>query len=116
MLQVESDVHPTNLSPALTEPSVDDLIEVAGGKFMAATLAARRARQLGSYFSGHTLPNEVPPQVPVRSKHPLSIALDEVVAGKIIPHHMSRAEYLAARDAASAPPPAPEEVPTAPEQ
>lgn len=54
--------------------------------------------------------------MPARSKHPLSIALDEVVGGKITPHHMSRAEYLAACTAASAPPPTPEEIPTAPEQ
>jgi len=116
MLHVEPNAHPANPSTALTVPSVDVVVEVAGGKFMAVTLAARRARQLGSYFAGHTLPNEVPPQVPARSKHPLSIALDEVVGGKILPHHMSRAEFLAARDAASAPPPAPEETPTAPGQ
>jgi len=103
-------------STHLTVPSVDVVIDRAGGKFMAVTLAARRARQLGSYFAGHTLPDEVPPRVPPRSKHPLSIALDEVVSGTIVSRPVSREELLASINPPSAPPPVPEETPTAPEQ
>lgn len=97
MCRVESAVNPTHPSTELTKPSVDAVVAVAGGKFMAVTLAARRARALGEYFAGHTLPNEVPPQVPARSMHPLSIALDEVVDGKIVSRPVSRAEYVAAK-------------------
>jgi len=90
-------------STHLTVPSVDVVVDRAGGKFMAVTLAARRARQLGSYFAGHTLPDEVPPRVPPRSKHPLSIALDEVVSGTIVSRPVSREEFLASINPPSAP-------------
>jgi len=51
---------------------------------MAVTLAARRARELSDYFAGHSFAGEVPPQVQVRSRHMLSVALDEIVAEKIV--------------------------------
>jgi DNA-directed RNA polymerase omega subunit len=103
----------TNPSTELTTPSVDVVVAAAGGKFMAVMLAARRARALGEYFANHVLPNEVPPQVPARSKHPLSIALDEVADGKIIPRPVSRAEFIAGKhaqaylDSSTSAPPAP---------
>lgn len=74
----------TDTGNHLTNPSVDRVIELTGGKFMAVTLAARRARELSDYFAGHSFAGEVPPQVPVRSRHMLSVALDEIVAEKIV--------------------------------
>lgn len=77
----------------MTEPSIDEVVQRAGGKFMVVTLAARRARALKEYFNGHTLPNEVPPQVQIGSSHPLSIALEEVASGRITAGAVSRAEF-----------------------
>lgn len=76
----------------MTEPSIDVVVQRAGGKFMAVTLSARRARVLKEYFNGHTLPDEVPPRVQVGSPHPLSIALEEVASGSITASAVSRAE------------------------
>ena len=49
------------------------------------TLAAKRGRQINSYFNQLTdgLGTIVPPQVPSTSRKPLSIALEEIAEGKI---------------------------------
>lgn len=57
-------------------PSPDKLNELEYGKFVLANLAAKRAKQLK---------DGAPPLVVIDSKHPLSIALAEIAAGKIRP-------------------------------
>jgi len=57
-------------------PSPDILNDLEYGKFVLANLAAKRAKQLK---------NGAPPLVVIDSKHPLSIALAEIAAGKIKP-------------------------------
>ncbi len=54
------------------------------------TLAAKRGRQINSYFNqlGEGLGAIVPPQVTSVSRKPLSIALEEVSAGKITYHRL----------------------------
>ncbi|MGI8776137.1 MAG: DNA-directed RNA polymerase subunit omega [Acidimicrobiales bacterium] len=66
-------------------PSIEDLLDKVDSKFSLVTLAAKRGRQINSYFSqlGEGLGSIVPPQVASVSRKPLSIALEEIVAGKV---------------------------------
>ncbi|MEN3313772.1 MAG: DNA-directed polymerase subunit omega [Acidimicrobiaceae bacterium] len=66
-------------------PSIEDLLAQVDSKFSLVTLAAKRGRQINSYFSqlGEGLGSIVPPQVASVSRKPLSIALEEIVAGKV---------------------------------
>ena len=55
-------------------------------KFTLVTLAAMRAREINDYYNqlGEGLGRIVPPQVTSVSRKPLSIALEEIDAGKIL--------------------------------
>jgi DNA-directed RNA polymerase subunit omega len=66
-------------------PPVEDLLARVDSKFTLVTLAAKRARQINSYFNhlGDGLGSMVPPQVASLSRKPLSIGFEEVVADKI---------------------------------
>ena len=70
----------------MMHPPIEDLIDKVDSKFTLVSLAAKRARQINSYFNqlGEGLGAIVPPQVPSVSRKPLSIALEEVAAGKIV--------------------------------
>src|SRR5204862_7437799 len=71
--------------PPMTAPPVETLLDKVDSKFTLATLAAKRGRQINSYFNqlGEGLGAIVPPQVASVSRKPLSIALEEISAGKI---------------------------------
>jgi DNA-directed RNA polymerase subunit omega len=71
---------------SLMHPRVEELVSKVDSKFTLVTLAAKRARQINSYFNqlGEGLGAIVPPQVTSVSRKPLSIALEEVAAGKIV--------------------------------
>ncbi|MGH9277469.1 MAG: DNA-directed RNA polymerase subunit omega [Acidimicrobiales bacterium] len=66
-------------------PPIEDLLAKVDSKFSLVSLAARRGRQINSYFSqlGEGLGAIVPPQVASVSRKPLSIALEEIAADKI---------------------------------
>lgn len=66
-------------------PPIEDLLSKVDSKFSLVSLAARRGRQINSYFSqlGEGLGAIVPPQVASVSRKPLSIALEEIAADKI---------------------------------
>jgi DNA-directed RNA polymerase subunit omega len=70
---------------SMIEPPIEDLLEQVDSKFTLVTLAARRGRQVNSYFSqlGEGLGAIVPPQVASLARKPLSIALEEIAAGKV---------------------------------
>jgi DNA-directed RNA polymerase subunit omega len=70
---------------SLIDPSIEDLLGRVDSKFTLVTVAARRARQINSYFNqlGDGIGTLVPPQVASVSRKPLSIALEEIVADKI---------------------------------
>jgi DNA-directed RNA polymerase subunit omega len=74
--------------PTMMEPPVEQLLDRVDSKFTLVTLAARRGRQINSYFNqlGEGLGAIVPPQVTSVSRKPLSIALEEIAAGKITYH------------------------------
>ncbi len=57
-----------------------------GSKFALVSLAAKRGRQINSYFNqlGEGLGAIVPPQVTSVSRKPLSIAMEEIAADKIV--------------------------------
>lgn len=72
--------------PSLMHPLLENLTDRVDSKFTLVSLAAKRARQINSYFNqlGEGLGTIVPPQVTSLSRKPLSIALEEIEAGKIV--------------------------------
>ncbi len=70
---------------SMIEPPIEDLLDKVDSKFTLVTLAARRGRQVNSYFSqlGEGLGAIVPPQVASVARKPLSIALEEIAASKV---------------------------------
>lgn len=71
----------------MIEPKIDDLLAAVDSKYSLVILAAKRAREINSYYSqlGEGRGEYVPPLVEsggLRNK-PLSIALQEISEGKI---------------------------------
>jgi DNA-directed RNA polymerase subunit omega len=68
----------------LMDPPIEELLDKVDSKFTLVALASRRARQVNSYYNslGEGLGVVVPPQVASVSGKPLSIAFEEVAAGK----------------------------------
>lgn len=66
-------------------PAIEELLGRVDSKFTLVTVSAKRARQINSYFNqlGDGRGVMIPPQVASVSRKPLSIALEEIVAGKI---------------------------------
>jgi len=71
---------------SLMNPRLEDLMEHVDSKFTLVTLASKRAREINDYYNklGEGLGRIVPPQVTSVSRKPLSIALEEVEASKIV--------------------------------
>ena len=69
----------------MIDPPIEVLLDKVDSKFTLVTLAAKRGRQVNSYFSqlGEGLGAIVPPQVASIARKPLSIALEEIAAGKV---------------------------------
>ena len=71
-------------TPALegiTNPPIDDLLDVVDSKYRLVIMAAKRARQINAYYAqlGEGLLEYVGPLVEVRvQEKPLSIALREI--------------------------------------
>ena len=67
-------------------PPIEDLLDKVDSKFSLVTLAARRARQINSYFAhlGEAGSKVVPPQVSSVARKPLSIGFEEIAADKIV--------------------------------
>jgi DNA-directed RNA polymerase subunit omega len=70
----------------MIKPRVDKLMEHADSHYAAVIVAAKRARQINSYY--HTLAEGTfdeytPPMVDVPSGNYITIALEEVAAGKL---------------------------------
>ena len=70
---------------SLMQPRVEDLMGQVDSKFTLVTLSAMRAREINDYYNqlGEGLGRIVPPQVTSVSRKPLSIALEEIDAGKV---------------------------------
>ncbi len=69
----------------MIDPPIEQLLDSVDSKFTLVTLAAKRGRQINSYFNqlGEGLGAIVPPQVASVARKPLSIALEEIAAGKV---------------------------------
>ncbi len=69
----------------MIEPPIGLVLEKTNSRFGLVVLAARRARQINSYFNqlGEGLGSYVPPQVHSLSRKPLSIALEEIAEDKV---------------------------------
>jgi DNA-directed RNA polymerase subunit omega len=80
--------------PTMMDPPVEELLQRVDSKFTLVTLAAKRGRQINSYFNqlGEGLGAIVPPQVTSVSRKPLSIALEEIAVGKITYHRPAEGE------------------------
>jgi DNA-directed RNA polymerase subunit omega len=76
----------------MMNPPIEELLGRVDSKFSLVTLAARRARQINSYFNhlGDSLGTLVPPQVTSSARKPLSIGFEEIAADKIA---YDRADY-----------------------
>ena len=68
----------------LISPAIEDLIERTESKFVLVALASKRCREITNYKLGSSIGSTVPPQVVAsESAKYLSIALEEIAAGKI---------------------------------
>src|SRR4249919_1984124 len=89
------------------QPRMEHLLDRVESKFTLVTLAAMRAREINDYYNqlGEGLGRIVPPQVTSVSRTPLSIALEEIDAGKILFERIVEPEAgeEPAADAAAAP-------------
>jgi DNA-directed RNA polymerase subunit omega len=85
-------------------PPIEELLSKVDSKFSLVTLAARRARQVNSYFNqlGEGLGALVPPQVASTARKPLSIAFEEIGADKIQSEPFDEAALAEAAEAAAA--------------
>ncbi len=90
--------------PSLMDPRIEQLMGKVDSKFTLVTLAAMRAREINDYYNqlGEGLGRIVPPQVTSVSRKPLSIALEEVAAGKIVYERIEPTEAVEAEAAAGA--------------
>ena len=70
----------------MVNPPIEDLLGKVDSKFALVTLAAKRARQINSYFNhlGESLGSMIPPQVTSVARKPLSIAFEEIAVDKIV--------------------------------
>ncbi len=70
----------------MVSPPIEGLLDRVDSKFGLVTLAARRARDINSYFNqlGGGLGHMIPPQVSSTARKPLSVAFEEITADKIL--------------------------------
>jgi len=88
----------------LMDPPIEDLLDKVDSKFTLVALGATRARQVNAYYNslGEGLGRVVPPQVTSLSGKPLSIAFEEIAAGKATYSRPDPEEEAAAAAAAEA--------------
>jgi DNA-directed RNA polymerase subunit omega len=69
----------------MINPPIEQLLDKVDSKFTLVTLAARRARNINSYFNqlGDGLGHMIPPQVSSVARKPLSIGFEEIAQEKI---------------------------------
>ncbi len=70
----------------MMNPPIEHLLSLTRSKFRLVTVASKRAREINAYFGqlGDGLGALVPPQVTSLARKPLSIAFEEIDAGKIV--------------------------------
>jgi DNA-directed RNA polymerase subunit omega len=81
---------PTAEEAAVISPRIDKLLERVDSDYAGVIIAAKRARQINSYYHNlgeGTFDEFPPPMVETRSKNYLTIALEEIAQGKIKYHY-----------------------------
>lgn len=76
----------TGYTRAVISPRIDTLLENVDSNYASVLVAAKRARQINSYYHNlgeGTFDEFPPPMIDTGSKNYLTIALEEVAAGKI---------------------------------
>ncbi len=70
----------------MMNPPIEELLEKAGSKFRLVALSSKRSRELTDYVGQlrDGIGSSVPPQVTSTASRPLSIAFEEIAAGKIV--------------------------------
>jgi DNA-directed RNA polymerase subunit omega len=70
---------------AMIEPKIDELQERVDSRYTLVILAAKRAREINSYYSqlGEGRGEFVPPLVESLGSKPLAIALQEIAGDKV---------------------------------
>jgi DNA-directed RNA polymerase subunit omega len=88
----------------MMDPPIEELLSRVDSKYTLVSLGAKRAREVNSYFNqlGEGLGSIVPPQVASLSRKPLSIALEEIAAGKITYHRQGTGQADEGEEAAGA--------------
>ncbi len=77
----------------MIKPRKDKLLERAGSHYAAVLIAAKRARQLNSYYRAlgeGSYEEYTPPMVESQSGNYLTISLEELAAGKLQHHYRDR--------------------------
>jgi DNA-directed RNA polymerase subunit omega len=77
---------PPDEGSTLISPRVDRLLEHVDSPYASVVVAAKRARQINSYYHNlgeGTFEEFPPPMVDTGSKNYLTIALEEVATGKV---------------------------------
>ena len=87
----------------MLNPPVEKLVDKTGSKFTLVQLSAKRSREITDYFGelGAGIGVSIPPQVTSKASKALTMAFEEIAAGKI--HAVATdpdAEAAAAADAA----------------
>ena len=69
----------------MIEPKIDQLLDRVDSRYTLVILAAKRAREINSYYSqlGEGRGEFVPPLVESLGSKPLAIALQEIAEGKV---------------------------------
>jgi DNA-directed RNA polymerase subunit omega len=90
-------------STTLMVPPIEELLEKVDSKFTLVALSAKRGRQINSYYNqlGEGLGYVVPPQVTSVSGKSLTIAFEEIAAGKAVAVRRDPAEDEAGEGEAS---------------
>jgi DNA-directed RNA polymerase subunit omega len=76
----------------MIRPRVDKLLDQADSHYAAVLVAAKRARQINAYYHNlgeGTFEEYPPPMVETDSGNYLTIALEELAAGKLKYHYRS---------------------------
>lgn len=70
----------------MIDPPIEQITEKTGGRFNLVVLASRRARQINNYYTqlGEGIGRYAPPQIHSLSHKPLTIALEEIAADKLV--------------------------------
>ena len=69
----------------MIKPPIEELLENIPGRFSLVIASARRARDINAYFTqlGEGIGAYIPPQVQSLSRKPLTVAFEEIQAGKV---------------------------------